>query len=66
MVTKGKDELQLWDWHMHTEVHGMTGQQGLAVQHREFYPIFCENLCGKESEGKWICVTESAEIITTL
>ena len=21
----------VWDWHMHTEVYGMTGQQGPAV-----------------------------------
>ena len=22
---------RIWDWHMHTEVYGMTGQQGRAV-----------------------------------
>ena len=25
------DELGVWDWHMHTKVYGMTGQQGPAV-----------------------------------
>ena len=27
----GRDELGVWDWHMHTEVYGMIGQQGPAV-----------------------------------
>ena len=27
----GKDGLRVWDWHMHTEVCGMLGQQGPAV-----------------------------------
>ena len=37
MVTKGdrlgggEDGLGVWDWHMHTEVYGMIGQQGPAV-----------------------------------
>ena len=60
----GGDGLGIWDWHLHTVVYGMTGQQGPAVQHREHYPIFCDNLCGD------ICITESlnctAEMITTL
>ena len=52
MVTKGdrygrRDGLGVWEWHMHTEVYGMTGQQGPAVQHRELYPIFSDNLYGK-------------------
>jgi len=42
--------LGLWDWHMPTEVYGMTSQQGPAIQHRELYPIFCDNLMGKEYE----------------
>ena len=25
------DGLEVWDWHMHTEVYGMTGQRGPAV-----------------------------------
>ena len=32
------------------------GQQGPAVHHREFYPVFCDNLYGEESEKEWICV----------
>ena len=27
--------------------NGMIVQWGIAVKHREFYPIFCDNLCGK-------------------
>ena len=52
MIIKGdrcgrRDELGVWDWHMHTEVYGMIGQWGPA---RELYPIICDNLYGKESE----------------
>ena len=36
-----------WDWHVHTEVCGMTGQWGPAVEHRELHPIFCNDLCGE-------------------
>ena len=42
-----RDGLGVWDWHMHTELYGMIGQQGPAVEHREPYPIFCDHLCGK-------------------
>ena len=42
-----RDELGVWDWHVHTEIYGMIGQWGPAGQHREPYPIFCDNLCGK-------------------
>ena len=44
---QGRDGLGVWDWHMYTEVHGMDGRQGPAVEHREFYPIFFDNLYGK-------------------
>ena len=27
----GKDGLEIWDWHMVTEVYGMTGQERPAV-----------------------------------
>ena len=27
----GRDLLGVWNWHMHTVVHGLTGQQGLAI-----------------------------------
>ena len=56
-----------------TVIYGMTGQQGPAIEHRENYPIFSANLCGKRI---WnivdvhICITELlcciAEIIATL
>ena len=26
-----RDGLEVWNWHMHTVVYGMTGQQGPAV-----------------------------------
>ena len=29
-------------------VYGMTGQWGPAIQHRELYPIFCDNLYGEK------------------
>ena len=43
----GRGGLGVWHWCMRTEVHGMTGQQGPAVQHREPYPIFYDGLYGK-------------------
>ena len=67
------DGLGLWDWHMHTEVYGMTGQKGPAVQHRELYPVFCDALCGErvwERTGVCARIAESVcctgEINTTL
>ena len=59
MATKvdrsGENELRVWDWHVHTVEYGKIGQWGPAVQNREFYPIFCDNLNGKESEKEWMC-----------
>ena len=63
----------VWDWHMHTRVYGIVGQQGPAVYYRELYTIFSDNLHGKRIWKKMdvcVCITESlccaAEIITTL
>ena len=47
-----KDGLGIWDWDMHTIVYGMDGQRGPAVQHRELYSIFCDNLYGEETLKK--------------
>ena len=59
MVTKGDRfgaGVEGWGWTgvlglalMHTEVYGTIGQWGPAIQHREFYPIFCDNLYGKRN-----------------
>ena len=38
------DGLGALDWHLHTVVYGMTGQQGPAVAHRELYATFCHHL----------------------
>jgi len=43
----GRDELGVWDCHMHTAVYGMDGQWVSAVQHRGLYPVFCDGLYGK-------------------
>ena len=40
----GRDELGVWDWHMHTIVYGIDGQWGPYVSDREFYQMFCDNL----------------------
>jgi len=54
MVTKGdrcrggRDRLGVWDWHRHTEVYGMTGQRGPAIEHRELYPGICDHLHGRK------------------
>ena len=50
------NRLGVWNWHVHTEVYGTIGQRGLAIQHKELYPIIYDNMCGKESERKLICV----------
>ena len=54
VVTKGdgwgggwRDGLGIWDWHMHTEIHGMIGQWEPALKHRVLYPLFCDHLWGK-------------------
>ena len=52
MVTKedrweGRNGLEIWDWHRHTVVYGMTGKRGPAVSHRACYTEFCDNLHGK-------------------
>ena len=58
---------------MHAIVYGMDGQQGPAVEHRDLYSTFCDNLYVKRTWKRmdmYICVNESlcrtAEIITTL
>ena len=43
----GGEVLKVGDWHVYTMVHGMDGQWGPAEQHRELYPLFCDNLYGK-------------------
>ena len=43
----GKDGLGVWHLHMHTTVYGMGGQQESAVECRELFPVFCDNLYGK-------------------
>ena len=54
MVTKwGKCGGREMDWgfgiHICTLVaYGTIGQQGSAVQNRELYSVFCDNLCGKK------------------
>ena len=56
--TGSRDGMEVWDWHVHTEVHGMTGQREPAVQYSELYPIFCENLYGKRLQMD-VCITIS-------
>ena len=51
MVTKGeksegRDGLGIWGWHMHPIVYGMDGQRRPAIEHRELYSEFCDNLYG--------------------
>ena len=68
----GKDGLEVWNCYTHTELYGMIGQRGPAIQHKYFYPVFCDNLCGKRiRENGYVCnMTGSlcctAKIITAL
>ena len=72
-VGGGMDGVWVWDWHAHLSVHGIDGQWGPAVQHRELYAIVCGTVIrGKSLEKKDMHIwgTESlccaAEMITTL
>ena len=52
MVTKwdrwrGVMDWGCWGWQVHTVVYGMTGQRGPAIDHKELYLIFRDNLYGK-------------------
>ena len=56
MVTKGERrgrgagmDWGIWDWPMHTIVCGVDGQWGPAIEHRELYPVFCDNLYGMDT-----------------
>ena len=42
----GRNRWGVWEWQRHIFVYGMGGQWGPAVQHREFYSMFCDNLYG--------------------
>ena len=69
-----REGLRVWDWHMYTEVYGMTGQQGSAVLQGKYSTQYSMIIyLGKESEKEWMlctCITASlcctAEIIVTL
>ena len=50
--TGRRDGMGVWDWHRHTELYRVTSQWGPAVEHRELYPIFCDNLCGEKNLKK--------------
>ena len=51
-----RDGLGVWDWHMHTEVYGMIGQQGPAVEQRTTqYSVIIS--VGKEYETEGMCVS---------
>ena len=41
-----------WDWPVQTEVCGMTGQWGPAVQRKDLYPGFWGGLCRKRVGGR--------------
>ena len=61
MITKedrwgsGRDGQGLWDWHMYTDVYGMMGQRGPAVQHRKLPSILWLSMWEK-NRREWICV----------
>ena len=57
---QGRDNLGVWDEHVHCTVNKIDNQKGFTVQHRELYSIFCNNLSEKRMR-KTICrcITES-------
>ena len=61
-LTKGKEKLGVWDWHIHTTIFKTDNQQGPTIQHRELCSLFCNNLNGKriwKRTDTCICITES-------
>ena len=53
----GRDGPEGWDWHMHTEVYVMIGQEGPAVYSTDIYTQYSVIIyVGKESEREWMCV----------
>ena len=54
---RGSNVLGTQDWHVHTNVYGMDGQWGPAIQHRKFYSIFRDNLYQKRIQKRMdMCV----------
>ena len=57
---EGRNGLGVWDWHMHTDVYGTTGQQGPAVYSTENSTKYSvKAYMGKESEREWMCVHDN-------
>ena len=52
----GRDGLEVWDWHMHTEAYGMTGHWDLLYSTENSTQYFVITYVGKESAREWICV----------
>ena len=62
----GRDGLEVWNWHMQTEVYGMTGQQGGPMNSTENSTqysliIYVE----KESERKDVCIRMTGSLCCT-
>ena len=52
--------LSVWDWHMHTEVYGMTGSWGRGTQGTPPRSVII--YIGKESEKEWMCVNVNVSL----
>ena len=68
-VRGGMDGLGFCNWHMHTEVYGAIGQEWSSVQHRELYPVFCDNIHWKRIRKNgyvYMFDCHTAEIITSM
>ena len=49
---------------MHTEIYGMIDQRGPAMWHRESYPVFCDNICGKRvSKNGYVYMYDSVTLL---
>ena len=45
-----KDKLGVWDQQIHTITYKTDKQRGPTIQHRELYPVSCNNLQCKKYE----------------
>ena len=54
----GEGQIEVWDWCVHSAIFKIDKKQRPIVCHREFCPIFCNNLKRKRRDA-CVCISES-------